>query len=92
MKIPQELDYLAGCFYDTPEPEFADLRDWVRATVRHFLTPKQRATVKRFLVDALDGTVSDEDVHKLWRQLDINIWSKTVQGERLFLEMIRDAC
>jgi hypothetical protein len=91
MKVPAQFEYLATCFHSGSDREHATMGDWVRSTVRSFLTPEDRKIVKQYLDELLEGAATDDDLQKLWRGRDSDIWLRTGADVRRFLTMIRDA-
>jgi hypothetical protein len=92
MKIPDEFKYLATCFYSRSNLEYATTQEWVRATVRKFLSTDQRKIVSQFLNELFGGSHSDEELQGIWKSLDSDYWFSSGAGVRAFMKLIRDAC
>jgi hypothetical protein len=92
MNIPEEFKYLATCFYQRSDQEYATTQEWARATVRDFLSAGQRKAVKRFLDELLSGSQTDDNLQQLWRSLDSDYRFNSGAAVRRFLGLIRDAC
>ena len=66
MRIPEEFDYLIGCFWDGSIEEAKSLDEWVSNAVR-LLDARKKAVVKPFLDDVLSRDLPDKDLQRLWR-------------------------
>jgi hypothetical protein len=90
MKIPKQFQYLATCFYQGSDREHATVEEWITSTVRNFLSVEERKVVKQFLDELLSGSHTDEDLQRLWENLDSDYWIESGAGVRAFLTVIRD--
>jgi hypothetical protein len=91
MKVPEELEYLATCFFSRSDLEYATTQEWVHTTVRQSLTAEQKKVVRQFLDELLSGSQTDDDLQRLWQRLDSDYRFNSGAAVRRFLSMIRDA-
>ena len=91
MKVPQELEYLATCFFSRSDLEYSTTQEWVRTTVRQSLTAEQKKVVWQFLDELLSASQTDDDLQRLWQRLDSDYRFNSGAAVRRFLGMIRDA-
>ena len=91
LKTPKEFRYLATCFFSRSDLEYATTQDWVRATVRDFLSAEAKKIVKQFLDELLSGSQTDDDLQRLWQSLDSDYRFNSGAAVRRFLGKIRDA-
>jgi hypothetical protein len=90
MKIPEELQYLVMCFYQSSIEEHATVEEWISSTVRNFLSAEERKVVKQFLDDLLSAPHSDDELKRIWDSLDSDYWVEPGAGVRWFFTKIRD--
>ena len=90
MKIPEEFKYLATCFYSRSDLEHATAQEWVGSTVKNFLPVEKRKIVKKFLDGLLSGEHSDDDLQRVWENLDSDYRFRGGADVRTFFTMIRD--
>lgn len=90
MNIPKEFQYLATCFYQGSLQEHATVEEWIGSTVRNFLSVEERNVVKHYLDDLLSGSHTDDDLQRIWKNLDSDYWIESGAGVRAFFAVIRD--
>jgi hypothetical protein len=90
IKIPEEFQYLATCFYQNSVEEHATVEEWISSTVRNFLSAHERKVVKQFLDELLSATHSDDKLKRIWDSLESDYWVEPAAGVRWFFTKIRD--
>lgn len=91
MQIPQEFRYLTTCFYAHDVDTHATVQEWLQATAEGFLSDPQRANVRSFLNELLEGNVTDDDLLGLWAGMDSDLSFANGKGLRAFLEVLKVA-
>ena len=67
MHVPEEFDYLIGCFWNGSLERAKSLDEWVSNAVR-LLNARQKAIVKPFLDDVLSRNLPDGELQRIWKE------------------------
>lgn len=91
MIIPEEFKRLARSFYQGSRDEFSTPEDWVASALNR-LDAKQKAAVKQFLRELLNGPHDVAELQKVWNGTSADYYFGRDEREmRAFLTMIKDA-
>jgi len=67
MYVPEEFDFLIGCFWDGSLQRATSLDDWVSKAVR-LLDAQKKAVVKPFIDELLISNLSDQELQRIWNE------------------------
>ncbi len=89
MHVPEEFDYLVGCFWNGSLERANSLDDWVSNAVR-LLNARQKVVVKSFLDDVLSRNLTDKELQRIWKEGGACYGFPDTNELRRVLSMIRE--
>ena len=89
MNVPEEFDKLCGAFYPHSHEEYATEDEWIAGTIKGFIRPEKRNSLKRYLDELLSDRYSDADLAEAWSSTSPT-YNIRPGGHRNFLTKIRD--
>jgi len=89
MQVPEEFDFLIGCFWNGSLERASSLDEWISNAVR-LLDARKKAVVQPFLEDVLSRNLPDQELQRIWRDGGATYGFGDANELRHFLTMIRD--
>lgn len=88
MKVPHEFEQFARGLYPGSADEYPTAEEWIAESL-HAAKPRQRAILKRFLDELLDGEHTDAELQGVWDGTSPSYQFVEKNGARVFLTVVR---
>jgi hypothetical protein len=87
MQPPQAFKYFVSCFYQGSLQEYGSQHEWISSRVG-ILTARDKAAVKAFLENLLNGQHEDREIQAAWASGDSCYFFNDAALKRLLAEAL----